>query len=603
MAMNGKKQSGYAENSLKAFRPLSASFVGPSFALEGDTFRPLGKIMNYTADTAALSRSFILNGKSLLQSVLSVKNAHIDTLSVQAESTDSLRFKYLIQKRSGYTDGEERVIPVFKTGVVETKGYFNAMESDSVLSFSFDKALGKVSFRAEASVLPVLLDETERLRNYEYLCHEQIASKIKGLLVQKRIKAILKEPFEHDQLVKKLIKKLDEGRRDDGTWGWWKDSPAELWISLHALESYMEAEKAGYKVSMNKQAVIDYLVYQLSDYNGMNKLDALSLLNKLDAKVDYRTSLERYESETASKHTSLYEKLRLLQLKQAAGLPVGLDFLLPYKHSTMFGNLYFGENKQHFFDNSIQNTLLAYKILRREGKHADWLQKMRNYFLEQRKDGYWRNTYESALILETILPDLLNETEKPKPSALTITATNKITGTNKELIDRFPYTTTFDGDSEIQLAKQGDFPVYITAYQQYHNSTPAKVSKEFWVYTWFERKTGGKVETLKGGEEVVLKAEVTVAAEADYVMVEIPIPAGCGYEDKEQKWWGPEEHREYFKNKVSIFCRKLKPGKHTFSIKLMPRYSGSYTLNPAKAEMMYFPVFFGREAMRKVAIE
>lgn len=130
-----------------------------------------------------------------------------------------------------------------------------------------------------------------------------------------------------------------------------------------------------------------------------------------------------------------------------------------------------------------------------------------------------------------------------------------------------------------------------------------KVSKEFAVDTWFERKAGGKIQTLKGGEEVVLKADVMVSADADYVMVEIPIPAGCGYEDKEQKWWGMEEHREYFKNKVSIFCRKLKPGKHTFSIKLMPRYSGSYTLDPAKAEMMYFPVFYGREAMRNVTID
>jgi hypothetical protein len=30
--------------------------------------------------------------------------------------------------------------------------------------------------------------------------------------------------------------------------------------------------------------------------------------------------------------------------------------------------------------------------------------------------------------------------------------------------------------------------------------------------------------------------------------------------------------------------------------------SGLYTLNPAKAEMMYFPVFYGREGMKKVAI-
>ncbi|PWV56650.1 hypothetical protein C7475_1011167, partial [Chitinophaga sp. S165] len=41
---------------------------------------------------------------------------------------------------------------------------------------------------------------------------------------------------------------------------------------------------------------------------------------------------------------------------------------------------------------------------------------------------------------------------------------------------------------------------------------------------------------------------------------------------------------------------------HTFNVSLLPRYSGSYHLNPAKAEMQYFPVFMGREALKKVNI-
>jgi len=111
------------------------------------------------------------------------------------------------------------------------------------------------------------------------------------------------------------------------------------------------------------------------------------------------------------------------------------------------------------------------------------------------------------------------------------------------------------------------------------------------------------VTRLKGGEQVQLTAEVNVRADADFVMIEIPIPAGCSYQSKEQGWGNNEVHREYFKEKVSIFCRKLSQGKYTFNINLMPRYSGMYTLNPAKAEMMYFPVFYGRERMKKVAVD
>jgi len=35
----------------------------------------------------------------------------------------------------------------------------------------------------------------------------------------------------------------------------------------------------------------------------------------------------------------------------------------------------------------------------------------------------------------------------------------------------------------------------------------------------------------------------------------------------------------------------------------MPRYTGNFVLNPAKAEMMYFPVFYGREGLKKVEIK
>ena len=51
-----------------------------------------------------------------------------------------------------------------------------------------------------------------------------------------------------------------------------------------------------------------------------------------------------------------------------------------------------------------------------------------------------------------------------------------------------------------------------------------------------------------------------------------------------------------------IFSDYLNKGTYRFTVSLMPRYTGYYHLNPAKAEMMYFPVFFGREGMKKVAI-
>lgn len=594
------RQTGSVEGRIRSFKPLSANFIAPQFAVAGDEMKLIGKVMNYNSTAVKLIRTFTYNGKQLQQNDLEVKNSKIDTLGVIASATDSLSFEYTIKRDNGYFDGERRKVPVIKQGVEETKGVFNALNGDTTVNLKFDPAMGSVTFRAEASVLPTLAEETRKLRDYKYLCNEQLASKLKGLLAEGRIGHFLGEEFKYSKNILEVIKKLQENRKTNGTWGWWKDTDEELWISLHAVEALLDAQKEGYTVQLDKQKLTDYLVYQLESYHGADKLTCLELLHKLEAKIDYQKYVDVVEKENniVKQKTgfplSAYDKLRLMLIKQEAGLPVKLDSLFAKQHHTLFGNMYWGDDSYRFFDNSVQLSILAYRIIKAEGKHPEQLRKIQGYFLEQRSHGEWRNTYESALILETILPDLLVTDKQVKPSAITIK------GSTTQTINTFPYSATFKPEN-ISVSKTGSLPVYITGSQKFWNNAPQKVSKEFTVDTWFERKEQ-KVTSLKGGDVVQLKAEVTAKGDADFVMIEIPIPAGCSYESKDQAWSNNEVHREYFKEKVSIFCRKLKEGKYTFTVNLIPRYDGKYTLNPAKAEMMYFPVFYGREGMKSVVI-
>ncbi|MGZ3929105.1 MAG: carboxypeptidase-like regulatory domain-containing protein, partial [Mucilaginibacter sp.] len=511
-AINGQSQTGFKETQIKSFRPVSANFLSPQFAVKGDQINVIGKVLNYTSDTVSLNRSFSYNEKLFKQDRLKVTNSKIDTLNITAEGTDSLTFEYTIKRDNGYFDGERRKIPLIEQGVTETKGVFEALEKDTIATLKFDPALGPVTFRAEASVLPALLDETERLRNYKYLCNEQLASKLMGLLAEKKIRAFLKVPFKWDKSIQQIINKLQDNRRSQGTWGWWKDTDEELWISLHAVEALLEAEKQSFYTDIEKQKLTEYLVYQLESYKGADKLTCLQLLKKMDAKVDYQKYTDIVNREIlAEKYPSRYDQFRLILLEQAAGIPVKIDSIFKMEHHTMFGNIYWGENNYRFFDNSIQLSVLAYKIIRNEGKHPELLQKIRGDFLEQRRNGEWRNTYESSLILETILPDLLTEDKQIKPSRIILS------GTRNETVNKFPYAVTLAG-GDLRIDKTGTLPVYITGYQQFWNSNPEKVSKDFTVSSWFEKK-GKKITKLKGGEPVELKIEVTAKGDADYVMI------------------------------------------------------------------------------------
>lgn len=596
IGISNNMETALAEGSIKSFKPVSASLISPQFAVEGDKMNVIGKVMNYNSTPAMLQRTFSYNGSPLKQDSLSVVNSKIDTLTITASTNDSLSLEYAIKRTNGYSDGEQRKIPVVKPGVQETKGIFEVMRGDTSINLKFDAALGKVTFRAEASALPALLEETDKLREYRYLCNEQLASKLKGLLSEERIKKYLKQPFTREKNILEIIKKLNENKKGSGLWGWWKESDEEMWISRHAIEALLDAEKAGYGTHFDKQKITAYLLFQAEKYSNYDKLYVLELLLKLEAKADYKKYIAAVQKEqSVLKYQSAYNKYRLMLIQQKAGLQVNIDEVLSSKKSTMFGNVYWGENNSYaFFDNSVQLSILAYQIIKNSGKNQPLLDRITGYLLEQRRDGGWRNTYESSLILETILPDLMKEKDGLKPSRLVLS------GGKNETINTFPYSATFDGQS-LGISKTGTLPVYITGYQQYWNSRPEKVSKDFTVNTWIE-SDGGKITRLKGGKKVTLVADVNARADGEFVMIEIPIPAGCSYESKEQSWRNNEIHREYFKEKVSIFCRKLKQGQYKFEVELMPRYDGEYTLNPAKAELMYFPVFYGREGLKKVSI-
>lgn len=592
IAINGNKQSGITETSIKSFKSLSANFVSPLFALKGDSINVMGKLMNYTPFNESVTRKFVYNGVELRNSVVGFKNAHIDTMAIAVTGGDSLKFEYTLKQDNGYFDGELRKIPIFETGTLETKGYFSALLRDTTITYNFDKNLGKITLRAEASIFPTLLDEMTKLRNYEYLCNEQLASKLKSLLLEKRVRKYLDQPFAHEKDIVFILKKLQQTRRPQGTWGWWQNSEEQMWISLHVVEALLQAEKQAYKIDLNKPVLYTYLIDKLTNEPNYEQIQTIKLLHLLDDKHFIKDWVLAIEKKKTAIKPGLYQQLEMMELKQMAGVKVNVDSLLAIKKQTMFGNIYWGNESYRFWDNSIQNTLMVYKILKNAGGHAAELEKIALYFLEQRKDGQWRNTFESSLILETILPEMLIENKKAEPASLSL---------NGATIGKFPYDSVLVDIQSVKLVKKGKMPVYFTAFQQFQNPKPEKVSKDFVVNAAFTQN-GQTVKKLKAGTLTTLKVEVDVRADAEYVMIEIPIPAGCSYENKIQNFWGIETHREYFKNKTSIFCTKLKQGKYTFNIDLMPRYSGSYVLNPAKAEMMYFPVFYGREGMKKVAI-
>jgi uncharacterized protein YfaS (alpha-2-macroglobulin family) len=152
----------------------------------------------------------------------------------------------------------------------------------------------------------------------------------------------------------------------------------------------------------------------------------------------------------------------------------------------------------------------------------------------------------------------------------------------------------------LNVRKESGLPLY---YVQYVNErvTKAKTGVEgFKIRTYFSNNN----DQLEAGKPVELIVDVDVKKQSsvEHVMIEVPIPGACSYDDKRQSYYGPETHREYFKERTLIFCENMNPGKHTFIIRLLPRFTGKYLVNPAQVSLMYIPVVNANTDMKQVEV-
>ncbi len=199
---------------------------------------------------------------------------------------------------------------------------------------------------------------------------------------------------------------------------------------------------------------MDYVIWKLeSNLTDKERLDLLYIMSLTDEKIDYRKYISGIDE---VKLKILPDKFRLLELKQKLGLGYSVDSVLKYQNTTMFGNIYFGklgEDKSVYL-NQVQTTLTAYRILKNNGKlNADYLERIRNFLFERRRLGSWQNTYESASVIETILPDLLKSSDGgiKKPSIV-------LSGSVNKTVTDFPFELKTQPSDSISISKTGTFP-------------------------------------------------------------------------------------------------------------------------------------------------
>lgn len=594
-AMNEKRQSGRHVGGIQSFQALMAQLSLPRFLIEGDTSHAIGRITSYLQDTLNVSAYFELAGQQIKSVHHQVFQTAIDTLLMTTATRDSLQVKYHLEY-SGFVDGEERKIPVMPRGLEKTLGHFWSLKADSTFSLSFDQSLGEVSLYAKTNALELFLDDIERLIRFPYNCNEQEASRLIGLLTKKEIYALTGKRFWQEGRIRATISDLLKNQNSEGLWGWWGNSPhSSIWMSEHVLKALAMASEKGYEVNFARPITIGMLAFYGEKDLPLRERASLIRIMLMHG---YEAEYDKMIRQLAARDTRNELFYELAELNQLAGIEPTARAVLDSAKHTFFGNMYFAGkgNPMSFWGTNTTNTLAAYRIFNRTGEsYQEYLEPIFSYLLEVRDVSFPASTYFTSNMIYSIMPTLLEMAATGDRAARI-----ELSGPVDSLASEFPLELRFSPEKMLQVKKTGASPVYLTTYQRYWEANPTTESGDIKVHTWFEGVS--EPNKLEAAREVSLKISVTLEKPAEYLMLAVPIPAGCSYAENQPRGSGVV-HREQWRNQTTLFFNRLAPGTYTYEIKLLPRFSGTYTLNPAKAELMYFPVFNANNEMRKVVIE
>lgn len=593
VGMDKKKRITKTSTIVKAFKPLMAQLSTPQFLVEGDSAIAIGKLMNYTQQSTQASLSFTINKNKIIEQQVNIpaNDALIVPLTIQTTDTDTISATFSMVATEGFADGELRKIPVVEKGVSESIGDFWLLHSDTTLNYK--KLLNsKVQIYAQNNTLDVLLDELKHLKDYPFFCMEQTSSKLRGLLAEEKIMKALNKPFKEAKQIQELLSKLQGTQNFDGGWPWWKGGESNLYISTYVTRA-LQPLQADVLVQTNLRNALLYLQNQLHKINKSELMEVLYTLSESNHLMDYVSPLRKINFDSLPVHAQ-WQYVKVKQ-KQQLGHDKELQYLIKHQNKTMLGGVYWGQANYYWQSNIMASSSLAFETLVNEKTYTNILDGLLQYFLECRKDGKWRNTVESANIVAGILPYVLQKnTNFTQPTALRINVDGKETE-----YKQFPVGVNIDNGNAISLSKQGGGMLYLTAWQSFQNKNPEPVTDKFNITSRFQ-KNGQTIQQLTAGEKVTMKISVQVLSDAEYVQLTIPIPAGCTYADKKQDNW--RAHKEYLKDKVVMFIERMPKGLYEYEVELESRYNGKYLLNPVKAELMYFPIFYGRNPMSNVNI-
>lgn len=576
-AAGQRGEQGRYEQDIKAMKQVAVSLAVPRFLVEGDSSAVHTNVVNYSLSPRTLKEYFKVGDIILHSSQLTLDSFSKNEFHVLGQDS-SVYVEFGFTGSQGESDAEGRNVSVLPRGSRFAEGSYYKIQRDSTLIIEAGEK--EVKFVFYQGILDVLLNDIEEVKAYKYDCNEQLASKLMVLLLQEKVYSQLGKKFKDKREIIKIIKQLENNRKSSFDWGWWKNDADVLWISNHVGTALILAKLSGYKTDYMERNEEISMYY--SNYQNPN-------LDFLLAKLGLFSNPLLFESK--SKYKTIEDQLWNFKTKHLLKIPFTIEDVLNLSKTATDGSVYFGVNAYARDENQILCTSLAFEIIYTIDSLHPVLEKMEQFLIN--RHGYEKlNTYEIAYMAQALLPYYLQKHDAFSPAKIT----------NQDGIEQsFNQVFTIPKGETMRFKIKEGSDVYAASWTEYFDPEPKKVDSLFSIETKFFKDTK-EITQFAEGEKIEMNVTIKSKSQADYVMIEIPLPAAAYYLSDDDQRNPYEVHREYYKDRLIIFCSQLPEGSQTFSFSLQVIFNGQFTLNPTTAKEMYYPFFYGRNEIRKVNV-
>ncbi|MFK7969101.1 MAG: alpha-2-macroglobulin family protein, partial [Bacteroidia bacterium] len=569
---------------IKSVQALAGKLTVPRFLLAGDAVDIRGRALNYTDSAMQVQTAFRRDGDVVSNWSGSLDKVHADTFRLEA-ANDTLSITYEVEKGAGQGDGERREIPVLPVGMQRRLGTMAYLEGDSTHRFSLVAGADSTcDLLISNSPLDMLLEQLDHLKDYPHACNEQTASKLKALLLKRTVFDSLGRKFEEEAMIKKLASRLVKSQNDDGSWGWWPGGSPRLWITLHVVEALADCDVPQEVIQQGEQYLIDRM-------DKLSLAKRLSLMQHLAETADDMNVAPMLQTIPDSVYSTLWQRMLRAKLQKTLDLPWKSDSLFAEIDSTDFNHYGW-----RWYGSSVDMRLLAYELTRENDTLKCSLPR-RKLMLDELA-SYRYNTFQTAKMLAVLVPEFLQKLPKDRAQETRVV----IPGMEEPITD-FPFRTKIDlaQTGDLNIRKTGLGPLTVSLVQEYWEANPPRADSIFDIRRrWFQHDK--LVDTVQAGVALELNVILKVKEFASEVALEIPIPANCFWAEKPARMRG-EAHREYQKDRLIIYFDRLYPGTKLFRLKLEPRFSGHFTLNPIQCYPMYEVLRNGNTATQFLRVD